>query len=436
MPASNDIAAGAESPEHIVLAKAARRLIPFLALLYFVSFLDRVNVGFAALTMNRDIGLSASAYGFGAGVFFIGYFLFEVPSNLILRRVGARRWIARIMISWGIVSSLTAFVDGPSAFWIVRFLLGIAEAGFFPGIVFYLTNWFPAPVRGRALAGFLIAVPISSALGAPLSTVLMQLSLFDLAGWRSMFLLEGLPAVVLGCAVLAWLPDGPQDARFLTDAERRTLTELLARDADGTPAVHASLRAGLLSTAVWRYALIYFGLVAGLYGFGFWAPQMIAALGTLDTVQVGLVTMAPFALAALAMHLWGARSDAHPGHRARHVALPAFLAGVGFLASALLAPNAVPTLIAFTIAAIGIYAALPVFWTLPTAMLTGTAAAGGIALINSLGNLGGYAGPFAVGWLRERSGDYASGMLALGGALLLSGLLALRTNANPRAPRD
>ena len=419
-----------------MLAKAARRLIPFLALLYFVSFLDRVNVGFAALTMNRDIGLSASAYGFGAGVFFIGYFLFEVPSNLILRRVGARRWIARIMISWGIVSSLTAFVDGPTGFWLVRFLLGIAEAGFFPGIVFYLTGWFPADLRGRALAGFLIAVPISSALGAPLSTALMQLNLFELAGWRSMFLLEGLPAVVLGCAVLAWLPDGPQDARFLTDAERRTLTELLARDADGTPAVHASLRAGLLSTAVWRYALIYFGLVAGLYGFGFWAPQMIAAPGTLSTVQVGLISMAPFALAALAMHLWGARSDAHPTHRARHVALPAFLGGVGFLASALLAPSPVPTLIAFTAAAIGIYAALPVFWTLPTAMLTGTAAAGGIALINSLGNLGGYVGPFVVGWLRERSGDYASGMLALGGALLLSGLLALRTTASRRAPRD
>jgi len=415
---------GLDAAERAIVAKVARRLIPFLAVLYFVSFLDRVNVGFAALTMNQDIGLDARAYGFGAGIFFIGYFIFEVPSNLIMKKVGARRWIARIMISWGIVSASMAFAAGPVSFWCLRFLLGLAEAGFFPGIILYLTYWFPKETRGRVMGGFLIAIPLSSALGAPLSTALLETSIFGLKGWQTMFIVEGVPAVLLGISVLFLMPDGPRSAKFLSPEERDRLAAVL--DREGARATHASLRDGLMSGAVWRFALIYLGLVIGLYGFGFWAPQMVKSLGNLSTVQVGLVSMGPFALGALAMHYWGRRSD-RSDKRALFLAIPAFVGAAGFAISAI-STNPVLTMAAFTVAAIGIYAALPVFWTLPTAMLTGTAAAGGIALINSVGNLGGYVGPVAVGWLHARTGSYSGGMIALGVGLAAAGLLALTSH--------
>ncbi len=406
--------------ERAVVARAARRLIPFMALLYFVSFLDRVNVGFAALTMNQDIGLSASAYGFGAGVFFLGYFLFEIPSNLILKRVGARLWIARIMVTWGILSAATAFVTGPVSFWIIRFLLGIAEAGFFPGMILYLTFWFPRAVRGRVMAGFLIAIPLSSAIGAPLSTWLLGQSLFGLAGWQTMFLVEAAPAILLSVAVLAFLPNNPTDAKFLSDAEKTTLIALIERENADAP--HSSLRAGLSNPTVWRYAFVYLGLIAGLYGFNFWAPQIIKGLGHLSNVQVGLVSIVPFSLGAIAMRYWGVRSDRGQGGTFYLVA-PAVLGAIGFFAAAFTGQSAL-TLAMFIIAALGIYAALPVFWGRPAALLSGTAAAGGIALINSTGNLGGYLGPFAVGWLHDATGNYAAGMIALGFGLLAAGVLA------------
>ncbi len=423
---------GLDAAERAIVAKVARRLIPFLAVLYFVSFLDRVNVGFAALTMNQDIGLDARAYGFGAGIFFIGYFIFEVPSNLIMKKVGARRWIARIMISWGIVSSSMAFATGPVSFWCLRFLLGLAEAGFFPGIILYLTYWFPKETRGRVMGGFLIAIPLSSALGAPLSTALLETSIFGLKGWQTMFIVEGVPAVLLGISVLFLMPDGPRSAKFLSPEERDRLAAVL--DREGAQATHASLRDGLMSGTVWRFALIYLGIVIGLYGFGFWAPQMVKSLGDLSTVQVGLVSMGPFALGALAMHYWGRRSDG-AGSRNVSLAIAAFVGAAGFAVSAV-STDPVLTMAAFTVAAIGIYAALPVFWTLPTAMLTGTAAAGGIALINSVGNLGGYVGPVAVGWLHGTTGSYAGGMLVLGAGLVGAGLLALtgRRDAAPIQP--
>jgi ACS family tartrate transporter-like MFS transporter len=419
---------GLDAAERAIVAKVARRLIPFLAVLYFVSFLDRVNVGFAALTMNQDIGLDARAYGFGAGIFFIGYFIFEVPSNLIMKKVGARRWIARIMISWGLVSASMAFVTGPVSFWCLRFLLGLAEAGFFPGIILYLTYWFPKETRGRVMGGFLIAIPLSSALGAPLSTVLLETSILGLKGWQTMFIVEGVPAVLLGISVLFLMPDGPRDAKFLSPEERDRLAVVL--DREGAQATHASLRDGLMSGAVWRFALIYLGIVIGLYGFGFWAPQMVKSLGNLSTVQVGLVSMGPFALGALAMHYWGRRSD-RAGSRNVSLAIPAFVGAAGFAVSAI-STDPVLTMAAFTVAAIGIYAALPVFWTLPTAVLTGTAAAGGIALINSVGNLGGYVGPVAVGWLHSTTGSYAGGMIVLGAGLAGAGLLALTGRRGPR----
>ena len=411
--------------DQAVLAKAARHLIPLMGLLYFVSFLDRVNVSYAALTMNADLGLSASAFGMGAGIFFLGYFLFEIPSNLILHRVGARTWIARILLTWGLVSMGMAAVEGPRTFLLARFLLGVAEAGFFPGMILYLTYWFPGPERGRIIGAFMLAVPVSSMIGGPLSTMLMETSLFGLSGWQTLFIVEGFPAVLLGFVVIATLPDRPANARWLTPEERRRIEALVARD-EAAPARTVD---GLLSPRVWLFAVIYFGLVLGLYGFGFWAPQIIKSLEALTNRQVGWISAVPYLFSAIAMVLWGRHSD-RTGERAGHVCAAACLGAAGFLASALLTDPAL-SLVALTLGAIGIYAALPVFWTLPTATLSGTAAASGIALINSIGNLGGYLGPFAVGWLKDWSGGYAAGLLVLSAALLLSGLLAV---AAPRRP--
>jgi len=411
---------GSLTPEQQgVLGKAARRLIPLMGLLYVVSFLDRVNVSYAALTMNADIGLSASAFGLGAGIFFIGYFFFEVPSNLILHKVGARVWIARILITWGVVAMGMAAVQGPLTFLIGRFLLGIAEAGFFPGMILYLTYWFPGPERGRIIGAFMLAVPVASAIGGPLSTLLLGTSLFGLAGWQTMFLFEGLPAVLLGLVVLSILPDRPATAPWLSEAEKDTLAKLVVED-EKAP---ARLRDGLLSARVWLFAAIYFGLVLGLYGFGFWAPQIIKSLGHLTNLQVGFISAIPYFVAAIAMVLWGLHSDL-TSERIWHVCAPACLGAAGFLVSSM-ATDPYVSLAALSCGAIGIYAALPVFWTLPTALLSGTAAASGIALINSVGNLGGYLGPYAVGWLKDWTGGYAAGLLVLAGAMLGAGLLVL-----------
>ena len=419
------------SAERAVVAKAARRLIPFMALLYFFSFLDRVNVGFAALTMNEDIGLSASAYGFGAGIFFLGYFLFEVPSNIILHKVGARRWIARIMISWGLISAATAFVTGPVSFWIVRFLLGLAEAGFFPGMILYMTYWFPSEVRGRVMASFLVAIPLSSAIGAPLSTALLGLNVFGLEGWQSMFILEGVPAVLLGLSVLTLLPNGPAEAKFLSSEERATIAGMLERER--AEATHSSLRSGLTQPEVWRLAIIYLGLVTGLYGYSFWAPQMIKSLGELSNFEVGLIAMIPFGIGAVTMRFWATRSD-RKNERRFHLAAPAALGGAAFIGGAL-APSPIVTIVMFVAAAAGIYATLPIFWTLPTRLLSGTAAAGGIALINSVGNLGGYIGPFFIGWVLEVTGDHRAGLVGLGSALIFAALLVFLQIGKPPARR-
>ncbi|MEO8360533.1 MAG: MFS transporter [Vicinamibacteria bacterium] len=390
-----------------------------MGLLYFVSFLDRVNVSYAALTMNADLGLSASAFGMGAGIFFLGYFLFEVPSNLILHRVGARAWIARILVTWGLVSMGMATVQGPGSFMLARFLLGVAEAGFFPGMILYLTYWFPQAHRGRIVGAFMLAIPISSAIGGPLSTFLLETPMFGLSGWQTLFVVEGLPAILLGGAVLLWLPDRPSAAPWLDDREKRCLGALVNRV---EPAPTRVLD-GVASGKVWRFAAIYFGLVLGLYGFGLWAPQIIKGFGNLTNHQVGLVSAIPYVFAGVAMFLWGRHSDT-TGERTWHVCAPACLGALGFLASANVTDPRL-SLIALTCGAIGIYAALPVFWTLPTSVLSGTAAASGIALINSVGNLGGYLGPYAVGWLKDWSGGYASGMLFLSGGLLMSALLVL-----------
>lgn len=414
-----------------VTRKVTWRLIPFLGVLYFFSFLDRVNVGFAALTMNVDIGISAAAFGLGSGIFFIGYVLFEVPSNLLLERFGARIWIARIMITWGLVSAGMAFVQGPVSFTAVRFLLGIAEAGFFPGIIYYLTCWFPARQRARIIGLFLIALPLSSVIGAPLSIALLDINALGLHGWQWMFLCEGVPTVLLGLLVLRVLTDRPENARWLDDDEKAWLKNALHEPAPVTAAPAASdSRRALLMPRVWASGGIYFGILVGLYGFGFWMPQIIRSLGALSNTQVGLLTMIPYALACVSMVAWGHHSDA-TGERRWHVAFPPIVGALALIASGF-SQDATIGFAALSIAAAGIYAALPAFWALVSRGLHGVAAAAAIALINALGNIGGFVGPFAIGYVKQQTDSYAASLLLIAGCLVLATVLTLTTYRRER----
>lgn len=407
------------------MRKVACRLIPFLGALYFFAFLDRVNVGFAALTMNADLGLSAAAFGIGAGIFFIGYIAFEVPSNIMLERFGPRLWIARIMISWGLLSAAMAFVRGPNSFYAVRLLLGIAEAGFFPGIIYYLTCWFPEGQRARIIGMFMIALPLSSVIGAPISTALLEVRAAGLNGWQWMFLAEALPTIVLGILVLFLLPNRPADAKWLTSAEKEWLADGLARERDVSPGGRPlSLRQVFATSEMWKLGLVYFCMLIGLYGFGFWLPQIVGSLGNRSSLQVGFMTMVPYSCACIALVLWGRHSD-HAQERALHVAAPLLLAATALAAGAWIHQ---PTLqfIALCVTAIGIYSGLPCFWAMAGRGMQGAAAAGAIALVNSLGNFGGFLGPVAIGISKQRSGDYVTSFLLIAALLVLgAGLAAL-----------
>jgi ACS family tartrate transporter-like MFS transporter len=420
-----------------VVRKAARRLLPLLVLLYLVNYLDRVNVGFAALTMNADLGLSSAAYGLGAGLFFIGYFVFEVPSNVILHRVGARVWIARIMISWGLVASATAFVQSEVGFYAVRVLLGIAEAGFFPGVLLYLTYWFPRAERARIVALTFLAVPLASVIGSPLSTVLIQhgqgLLGFD-AGWRFMFFIEGIPALLLGVAVLFLLPSRPRSARWLTAAEATALEQQLAGEDEREVGREVPTRAALTDLRVLALSVVYFGIVFGLYVLAFFLPQVIKGFQdqfgtTFSLVEIGLVTAVPYAFAAVAMVLWARHSD-RTGERAWHVAAAAFVGAIA-IAAALYMSSPLLVMLCITVCAIGVYAAIPVFWQLPTRMLSGVGAAAGIALINSFGNLSGFLGPYLTGWLQDLTGSFRSGLWVVAVLMVLAGVIALQYRVEP-----
>ncbi len=412
------------------------RLLPFLILCYFVAFLDRVNLGFAALTMNKDLGISATVFGQAAGIFFLSYFIFEVPSNLALAKFGARKWIARIMLTWGVVSGAMAFVSGETSFLVVRFLLGAAEAGFFPGIIFYLTLWFPSAYRGRIAGYFMAAIPLSSVLGAPLSAWLLSMDgMWGLSGWKLMFLLEALPAVLLSGVVLYWLTDRPAVANWLSPEERAWLAARLeGEERQRVSTRHYSVWQALLNPKVLALSLVYFGNVACLYGTGFFLPQIVKQFGMSATNTI-LVSAIPAVVGVVASVLWGRRSDA-TGERKGHLMFALALATLGTAACALL-PSPVMKMVALSVAAFGIYGALPVFWTLPTAFLSGAAAAGGIAVINSLGNLSGYYGPSIVGYLKDRTGGFEAGLLALaaaGGIAFLIVLLLSHDRALERVP--
>jgi MFS transporter, ACS family, tartrate transporter len=395
------------------IAKAARRLIPFLAVCYFAAYLDRVNLGFAALTMNRDLGFSPTVYGWGAGIFFLGYALFEVPSNIVMHRFGARLWIARIMIGWGLVSGAMAFVYDSTSFVAMRFLLGSAEAGFAPGIILYLTYWFPEAWRARALGRFLFAIPVSSAVGAPLSGLALAHldGVLGLHGWQWLFVLEAIPSVLLGVAVIALLTERPARADWLSAEERAAIEARLAEDSARLPPEPANAHwAALCDGKVLWLSAGYFGVVCALYGLGFWLPQIVAgfAYGALAS---SLLTALPYVCGAAGMVYWTRRCDAR-GDGFWHTAVGCVVASIG-LGAAAFASHPGVALAALCVAAVGTVSTIPVFWTLPTQFLRGAGAAAGIALINSLGNLAGFAAPYAVGWIKETTGGFSVALLAL-----------------------
>jgi ACS family tartrate transporter-like MFS transporter len=404
------------------VSRAAWRIVPFLMLLYFVSFLDRVNVGFAGLTMNKDLGFSSEVFGFGGGLFFFGYFLLEVPSNLMLHKLGARVWIARIMITWSIFSAANAFVTTPLSFYIVRFLLGMAEAGFFPGIILYLSYWFPARKRAGMIGLFMAAAPMSLALGSPVSAWLMQLhGLWGLKGWQWMFLLEALPALVLGVVVLFVLSDRPEQARWLPDDERAWLVETMRREeAEAAPHAHSSVWKGLSDWRVLLLCFAYFGTAAGLYVVGIWGPLFLQQFG-LTILQIGWLNLIPGGVAMVLMILWGWSSD-RSGERYWHTAIACLVSAAGLFYGGV-AGSVAGALLALTLVQVGINATKGPIWSIPTLFLSGPAAATGIATINSVGNIGGFVGPYMVGYLKDLSGSYAGGLYFTGATLVLSAVL-------------
>ncbi|MEE7456003.1 MFS transporter [Methylorubrum populi] len=409
------------------------RIVPFIMLLYFIAFIDRVNIGFAALTMNKDLGFSSSVFGFGAGVFFFGYFLFEVPSNIILEKVGARLWIARVMITWGMISGAFAFIESETSFYVLRFLLGAAEAGFFPGIILYLSYWFPARHRAGVVSLFMAAAPISVVLGSPISSALLEMNgIMGLHGWQWMFIIEAIPAVVLGIVVLFYMTDRPEKAKWLPEDERTWLVaQMNAERASKQTAAKHSILAGLADIRVLALALVYFGTSAGLYTLGIWAPQIIKSFG-LSTMAVGLLNAVPPTIAVVAMILWARHSD-KTGERTWHVVIACLVAAAG-LALAGGAASVVAVIAALSLVNVGISAAKPPLWAMPTMFLSGSAAAVGIATINSIGNLGGFVGPWAIGWIKDQTGSFAGGLIFVSGLLVLSAVVTLVVARSGRRP--
>ena len=412
--------------EPLVVKRVTRRLIPFAFLCYVVAYIDRVNIGFAADALQRDLGLSDAAYGVGAGLFFLGYCLFEIPSNLILERVGARRWMARIMVLWGLVSMGTMFVTDTTTFYVARVLLGIAEAGFFPGMVLYLTYWIPAAERARTGALFMMAAPIAMIVGAPASEALLKLDgLAGLRGWQWLFVIEGLPAVILGVAALWVLTDRPEQATWLSGPERAWLADTMRRERADLPGSHqGSLLRSLASGKVWLLAAIYFLNALVTYGIFLWLPRILRESSGLHGFALSAITAIPFAAALIGMVVIGRHSD-RTGERKWHVAACAFTAAAGLLVAVAFQSSLPLLVLGFTLSQLGQRSILSVFWAIPPMFLGGAAAAAGIALINSIGNLGGAVGPSVMGWLREGTSTYTAGLLVLACVLVLEAVLVI-----------
>lgn len=409
-----------------IYKKISLRLIPFLLFCFILSYLDRVNIGFAKLQMLGDLHFSDAVYGLGAGVFFIGYFFFEVPSNIIMHKVGPRRWLTRILVTWGFLSASMMFVQGTTSFYAIRFLLGVAEAGFFPGIIYYLTRWFPAERRGRATSLFLLALPLSGLIGGPLSGWILRDTngIAGLSGWQWMFLIEGLPTVIAGFFLFHYLDDNVADAKWLTDVEKREVIALMQKE-EATK-THSATGKAFGSARTWLLSLIYFLFVFSLYGISFWLPTIIKAAGVKDALNIGLLSALPWAAGVVPMLLI-ARSADRRGERRWHIFVPAVIGAIGFIISVKFSVNVPIALVGMSIATMGILSVLPIFWSLPTAYLGGAGAAAGIALINSFGNLSGFVGPTLMGWLKGITGTLDSGVYMLAGCLFLGGLLTLFT---------
>jgi len=430
--------ATATADPRVVLRRVTRRLVAFAFVCYVIAYIDRVNIGFAAAALQRDLGLSDTAYGIGAGLFFLGYCLFEVPSNLLLERVGARRWIARIMIVWGLVSMGMMFVRDPLTFYAARVLLGIAEAGFFPGMVLYFTYWVPAAERARTGALFMMAAPIAIIVGAPVSEALLALDgRAGLAGWQWLFLVEGAPAVILGIAALYVLTDRPEQANWLPPAEREWLASTMAaerkaRAAHGAQTIMAALR----SPKVWQLAAVYFLNTLVTYGIFLWLPRMLRELSGMSGWRLSALTAVPFIAALIGMVVIGRHSD-RTRERKRHVAACAMTAACGLILAAGSSSVLPLFILSFTLSQVGQRSVMSVFWAIPPIVLAGPAAAAGIALINAIGNLGGFFGPSVMGWLREVTGGYSGGLLVLAAALIAEAALVLtvRLPAPPVAAR-
>ena len=408
--------------ETALIKKIAWRILPLILVAYCIAYLDRANIAVAALTMNKDLGFSAFTYGLGAGIFFLGYFIFEVPSNLILERVGARRWIARIMFTWGILSAACAFVTGPTSFIVVRFLLGVAEAGFFPGVMLYFTYWFPARFRGRITAMLFLAGPTANALSNVAGGALLEMNgVFGLRGWQWVFISEAAPAVILSFVVLRKMIDRPSDANWLEPDERQWLEkELDGERAEVEAQGRLTLGKALMDSRVVALSTIYFLSVTAGYGTTFFLPQIVKGLG-LSNFMTGLASAIPYLIGMIALLLWGWSSDRR-GERRWHLIAASVTAAIGFSLAGV-AGNSFWSLPAICLAVIGIYGTRPTFWPLPSIFLSGTAAAGGIALINSIGNLGGYVGPFIVGWIKDSTNSFEMALYFLAACSLALGAL-------------
>jgi MFS transporter, ACS family, tartrate transporter len=403
-----------------VLQKAAWRLVPILTLSYIVNYLDRTNIGFAALTMNKDLGFTATEFGFGAGILFLSYTVFEIPSNLALYHFGARRWIARIMITWGLVSAATAFVNSTSTYYLARFALGVAEAGFFPGVTYYLAAWFPTQYRTRMLAWFLVGIPASSLIGAPISGWLLQLDgVWGLQGWKWLFIAEGLPAVVLGLLTLWLLADRPETAEWLTPEERAALVGMLAEERRERP--KSGFWSSLSDVRVLLLAIVQFGFTLGSYGVGIFLPQIIKE-SNLPNLTVAYLTAIPYFFASVCMLVWAWYVD-RTGQKILNLTIACAFATLGLFASVMSA-NLVIALSALTVALVGITSARAIFWPIPTRFLTAIGAATGLAFINTVGTSGGFAGPFMMGWLKDQTHSFTAGLLVMAGILLATTLLA------------
>lgn len=415
--------------ERSAIGKVSRRLVPFVALMFFINFLDRTAISFAAPHgLRDDLGLSAAQFGFASGVFFIGYILLEIPSNLALHKFGARKWLARIMVTWGIVAVLFTWVQTAVQLYWLRFALGVMEAGFFPGAILFLSMWVPARHRAKILGLFYLAQPLTTAVGAPLAGLLIQLhGLFGLEGWRIMFLGVGLPAIIVGILALFVLKDHPGEAEWLTREEQEWLSSELIREAAQTEAKHkVSLAETFRNGRVWALAFVYFGFIYGLYALGFFLPTIVSGfreqLGNLTATQEGLITGSPYLVAALVLYLWS-RKVQREGLKVWHIALPAAIGAVSIPTALFVQNNPLLTMVFVALTACSIFAVLPNFWTLPTQFLTGAAAAAGTALINTIGNIAGFSAGYVTGWLKDLTGAYIVPMFVVGGFMALSGLI-------------